>query len=243
MSKASHSTRYASVDIMRGIAIAMMVVFHFCYDLNDFGYIEFDFYHDPFWLHFRTLILSSFLLLVGLSLQLATVNGLKPRPYLRRLGQLIVAAAAVSLATYVMFGERMILFGVLHFIALASVLGLLFRRLYWGNLVVGVSLLVLDVFYQHAWFDQKAWHWIGFMTDRPVTLDYVPLLPWFGVVLIGMFLARLVLAKAWLQGSGRGKEGPLSRVLSLAGRHGLLIYLVHQPLLYGGFYAVAWLSN
>lgn len=242
MSEALKSVRYASVDIMRGLAIAMMVVFHFCYDLNDFGYVELDFYHDPFWLHFRTLILSSFLLLVGVSLQLATMKGVKPKPYLRRLGQLITAAAAVSLGTYAMFGERMILFGVLHFIALASVLGLMFRRLYWSNLVLGVGLLLLDVFFQHAWFDQRAWHWIGFMTDKPVTLDYVPLVPWLGVVLIGMFLARLSIQKAWLGKSEKGVNNSLARVLALAGRHGLLIYLVHQPLLFGGFYALRWVQ-
>ena len=119
--------RLLLIDALRGIAIAMMVAFHFCFDLSYFGLADFNFYEDSFWLNARTLILSSFLFLVGVSLVLATRSGLILTRYLRRLGYLLAAALLVSVATWWMFAERFVFFGVLHFIALASVLGGLVR--------------------------------------------------------------------------------------------------------------------
>jgi len=234
--------RYLHIDVLRGIAIVMMVVFHFTFDLNYFRYISVDFYHDPFWLHFRTLIVTLFLGLVGVSLQLATRHGLNVRRYSYRLAQLIGAAALVSVGSYLATPERMILFGVLHFIVIASLLGLLFRHLYWTNLLLGVGLIALDVLFQHRWFDAPAWHWIGLMTHKPVTQDYVPLIPWFGVVLMGMFAGRAI-EKHQLLNATRQGGNMLIRLLALGGRHGLLIYLIHQPLLFGGFYLVMGISK
>jgi len=117
----------------------LMVVYHFCFDLSYFGLADFNFYQDPFWLHSRTFILSMFLLLVGVSLVLAGGRKLDSRRYMRRLALLIASAVLISVATWWMFGERFVFFGVLHFIALASVLGLLFVRAGWVNLVLGIA--------------------------------------------------------------------------------------------------------
>ena len=235
--RAQQSTRYLSVDILRGVAIVMMIAFHFTYDLNYFHFVTADFYHDPFWLNFRTLILSLFLVLVGFSLQLAAAHKLNYRRHLRRLALLIGAAVAVTVGSFLIFPDMVILFGVLHFIALASVLGLLFLRFYWINLLLGVGVVVLDLWFQHAWFNQPAWHWIGLMTHKPTTLDYVPLLPWFGVVLVGMFLARLALKYELLSTTNRGGNS-LTLLLALSGRHSLFIYIIHQPLFFGILYLV-----
>ena len=233
--------RLAHIDLLRGIAIALMVTYHFSYDLTYFGFADFDFHNDPFWLHARTFILSLFLLLVGISLVLSTRNGLQARPYLRRLGILVGCAALISLSSYLMFGPRWIFFGVLHFIALASVLGLLFvhaRRL---ALILGGGLIALDLGFSDAFFDQPALQWFGLMTYKPPTEDYVPLLPWFGVVLIGIGMARpLVGMSPWLN---KCCPNPLARWLGTAGRHSLLIYMLHQPLLIGSLWVVKRLSS
>ncbi len=237
--KRQQSDRYLAIDVWRGIAIVMMITFHFTYDLNHFRFISADFYHDPFWLNFRTLIVTLFLGLVGISLQLATGRQLNFRRYSTRLALLIGAAALASLGSYLIEPERVILFGVLHFIALASLLGLLFRRLYWANLLLGAGLIALGNQFQHTWFNASAWHWIGLMTHKPMTQDYVPLLPWFGVVLIGMFVACVIERYGLLKASGQGSTA-LIRLLALGGRHSLLIYLLHQPLLFGGLYLVTF---
>jgi len=232
--------RLLLIDALRGIAIAMMVAFHFCFDLSYFGLADFNFYEDSFWLNARTLILSSFLFLVGVSLVLATRSGLILTRYLRRLGYLLAAALLVSVATWWMFTERFVFFGVLHFIALASVLGLLFVRAGWLNLVLGVALILAANRYQSPWFDEPGRRWIGLMTHKPPTEDYVPLLPWFGVVLLGIFAGPAMqrLARRW---QPRSAASALDW-LAFAGRHSLLIYLLHQPMLMGALVLYTRLS-
>lgn len=226
--------RLPTVDALRGCAIVLMVVYHFCFDLSYFKLADFDFYRDPFWLASRTFILSLFLGLVGVSLVLATARGLNLRRYLRRLGVLVASALLVSVATWWMFGERFVFFGVLHFIALASVLGLLFVRAGWVSLLAGVAILVFGNVYQSTWFDAPGWRWIGLMTHKPATEDYVPLLPWFGVVLLGIFAGRQLLRIGPRRlGGETARRNPVITSLAFAGRHSLVIYLVHQPLLLG----------
>ncbi len=223
--------RLLLIDALRGGAIVLMVVFHFCFDLAYFGLAEFDFYNDAFWLNARTLILSSFLLLVGVGLVLANSGGVVVRRYFKRLVLITGAALLVSLSTRIMLGDRMVFFGVLHCIAAASIIGLLFVRAGWLNLLFGTALIVFAMYYQSAWFDEPGRRWIGLMTHKPMTEDYVPLLPWFGVVLIGMALGPALrdLAKRVQR---RLDVRPVI-MLAYAGRHSLVIYLVHQPLLLG----------
>ncbi|HEB86411.1 MAG TPA: DUF1624 domain-containing protein [Gammaproteobacteria bacterium] len=232
--------RYPIIDVLRGLAILMMFSYHFSFDLNYFGFIQLDFYHNPFWLNYRTLIVSLFLGLVGVSLSLATRYGFKPRAYFRRLGWLIVFAILVSIVTYIQFSDRMIFFGILHFIALASVLGLAFIPFYWLNLVFGTGLVILGTQFQNAVFNQPWLQWIGLMTHKPFTEDYVPLLPWFGVVLLGIFIGKLVFQKqpqAWLQ--NWQSTHPFMNTLRFGGRHSLIIYMLHQPVFMGLLYLVS----
>ena len=75
------------------------------------------------------------------------------------------------------------------------------------------------------------------MTRKPITEDYVPLLPWLGVVLIGMFIRQQLLrARHLAPARGWPAAGTLGRSLEWAGRHSLAIYMVHQPLLIGILY-------
>lgn len=227
-------------DVLRGLAIVAMVAYHFCFDLDYHGYTRFDFHHDPFWLTARAGILGLFLGLVGVGLVYATADGFKPRRYFRRLATLAAAALLVSLASRTLFPNSWIFFGVLHFILLASLLGLLFLRFSRLNVLIASGLLWAGNNLQHAFFDQPVWQWIGLMTHKPITEDYVPLLPWFGVVLIGIALGRFFhdhpRGRQWADWRG---EHAIARGLALAGRHSLLIYLLHQPLLLG----LLWLAR
>lgn len=226
--------RLPAVDALRGLAILLMIAYHFSYDLDHFGLAQFDFSGKYFWLASRNFIVSLFLLTVGISLTLATSAGFRPRPFFRRLGLLVLFAALVTLASYWMFPNRYIFFGILHFIAVASVLGLFFLRFYWLNLILGVLLLVLGFSYQHPFFNQPLLQWVGLMTYKPPTEDYVPLLPWFGLVLIGIFAGKYFFQRQHLPALNHWKPGhPFTRLLALSGRHSLSIYMLHQPLLMG----------
>lgn len=215
-----------------------MIAYHFCFDLNYYRVLSIDFNNAPFWLGARAFIVSLFLLLVGVSLHLATRRGFNWSRYLRRLGILSAAAGLVSLASYQMFPQTFIYFGILHFIALASLLGLAFTNFYWLNLGIGVAVLIAGLAYQSAAFDSRVLGWIGFMTFKPPTEDYVPVFPWFGVVLLGLFSGRWWFSRDPLPQLLRWHPTATgSRLLTFGGRHSLLIYLLHQPVLLG----ILWL--
>ena len=231
------SSRYQLIDILRGVAIVLMVFYHFCYDLSYFQLAGFDFYRDPFWLNLRTLIVSLFLGLVGISLVLAADHGINQRRYLKRLGLLLLFALAISINSYFMFPGRTVFFGILHFIAFASVAGLVFVHWPGVSLVLGIGVIALDQVYQSSLFDQAWLHWIGLMTHKPVTEDYVPVFPWFGVVLIGIFIGHQLLRAPALRFIQPWQSNTsLARGLALAGRHSLLIYMLHQPIMFGALW-------
>lgn len=228
------------VDVARGGAIVLMVVYHFIFDLNHFFGLGLDFYHDPLWLNLRTLIVTLFLGLVGISLHLATRQGLDRRRYLRRLAAIVFCAALVTVGTAVTFPRSLIFFGVLHFIAVASVLGLLMVRFLWLNLWAGVILIAVGLWVRNPLFDRPWLPWIGLMTHKPVTEDYVPLLPWLGVVLIGIFVGRLVYREPLSSVARWQSPSPFPRLLAFGGRHSLFIYMAHQPLFFAVLY---WLAG
>jgi uncharacterized membrane protein len=238
-SVSNKTSRFQLVDALRGAAIVMMFSFHFSFDLNYFGFIHTDFYRNPFWLNYRILIVSTFLSVMGMSLYLAHYKGLQTHKYLRRLAVLIACAALVSLGSYLAFPNSMIFFGILHFIAVATILGLPFVRLYWTNLILGVAIIVIGSQVHLAFFDQAPWQWIGMMTHKPITEDYVPLFPWFGIVLLGIFFARWAYTEQHFAGFSRWQSDlGVVRGLRLGGRHSLLIYMVHQPIFIGLLYLV-----
>jgi uncharacterized membrane protein len=222
--------RLEVVDVARGVAIVLMFAYHLCFDLNYFGYIKVDFHASPFWLNARSFIVMLFLLVMGMSLFLAHAEGIRWSAVRRRTMQLVLAAAVVTAGSYLLFPHSYIFFGVLHFIALASLLALPFVRFRRLALFTGLWFLWLGINVSHSLFDQPLLNWVGLMTHKPITEDYVPLLPWMGVVLLGIYLGSLL----------PRFNGPLVLwrsdhkipvVLSWAGRHSLLLYLLHQPVL------------
>jgi uncharacterized membrane protein len=224
-------TRIRAIDAMRGAAICMMIVYHAAFDLNWFHIINADFNHDPFWLGFRDLIVSSFLLLVGVSLVLASRAGISPKRFWRRIALVGACAMLVTLGSYVTFPKTFITFGILHCIVVSSILGWPLVRFPRAALIVGIVVIVVGAAIGVPLFDLPWLNWIGLMTHRPATEDYVPLLPWFGVVLVGISIGW------WLPERRMHVLRQISRAspkwLTWLGRHSLLVYMVHQPIMVG----------
>jgi len=234
--------RLAFIDASRGIALLMMFAYHFSFDLNYYGLVDIDFNNTSFWLSARALIVTLFLLLVGISLQLANAGRLRWQAIGRRLAIIGAAAAAVTAASIVLFPHSYIFFGILHFIALASLLGLPFLRYRWLAMATGVCLLWLGLGFSDPLFNRPPLQWIGLMTYKPITEDYVPLLPWFGVVLLGVFIGSWLPQLKGRLAQWQGNNGFCSR-LRWAGRHSLLLYMIHQPILLGLLYPVTLLLS
>lgn len=205
-----------------------MVCYHFSFDLTLFGVLKARFNTDPFWLGFRYIIMSSFLLLVGVSAVLSERNGFKQQRFLKRLAQIAFCALLATLSSYLTFPRTFIFFGILHFNVVASLLARLFLRFRWLNLGLGLLFIGLDLTVSHPFFDRGVWQCLGLMTHKPFTEDYVPIIPWFGTVLVGMFLAQSLVAAQRLD-LLKSTRGP--RWLLFMGRHSLIVYMLHQPIL------------
>ncbi len=228
--------RFDRLDALRGAAIVWMVGFHFSFDLNRFGWIRpwQDFYRDPFWTVQRTCIVSLFLLCAGAGQALAIESGQSWTRFWRRWLQIAGCALLVSAGSAAMFPKSWISFGVLHGIAImlpavrALVLIASPRRA--SLVLLGAVAIGLPLFLSHPFFDHRLTNWVGLVTRKPVTEDYVPVLPWIGVVLVGFA------ASGWRTGGLASIAGPVPGLfgpLAAIGRWPLTIYMLHQPILIG----------
>ena len=172
-----------------------MIVYHFAWDLSAYQLIAVDVTGDLGWRIFARTIAGTFLALVGINLVLAARNGFRPGPYFRRLAIILAAALLVTLGTWWLDPATFVFFGILHLIVVASVLALPFLRApLWLILAAAVVFLAGPHFLTSPFFDAPAWYWLGLSPNPPPTVDYVPVFPWFGVVLLGVAAGRLILA-------------------------------------------------
>ena len=247
--------RLDGIDALRGFAMVWMTVFHFSFDLNNFGYIKQDFYSDPVWTWQRTLILSLFLFTAGFSQAVAVSQGQSWLRFWRRWAQIAVCALLVTAGSYWMFPNTFIYFGVLHGMALMLIAVRLTTRWgHWlwllGTLAVLAAWAAGFVLLPSALADllnSRSLNWLGWVTRKPFTEDFVPLIPWLGVMWWGAAAGNWAVRRRpiWLQApspaarQGSGLSG--WALLSGLGRWSLSYYMVHQPLMIGALTAIAWL--
>ena len=229
------ATRIIGIDALRGFALCLMFVYHLAFDLRLYGVTATDFEHDGFWLAFRAVIVTMFMGLVGVSLGLASRSGATTLHFWRRVAVIAACALVVSAVSWLTFPQSFIYFGILHCIAIASVLAAPFVRWPMIALAIGVVLIIAGLTLSHPVFDTPFLSVIGFVTQKPLTADYVPLAPWAGVVFIGIALGELLGRTSFRAVAPLGAApGPLRWL----GRHSLVVYMVHQPILLG----LLWLA-
>jgi uncharacterized membrane protein len=241
--------RFDAIDALRGAALLWMTAFHLGFDLDHFGYWSQDFLHDPFWTTQRTGILSLFLFTAGLAQSVAHMQGQPWPQFWRRWAQIAGCALLVTAGSVLMFRGSFIFFGVLHGIALMLLVVRLtagWGRGLWlaGALALAAAPAAAAALAGSAWagvFNGAALSWLGLVTVKPVTEDYVPLLPWLGVMWWGMAAGQWLQQSppAWLRQRLRGPMAGLARL----GRWSLTYYMVHQPVMIGGLALVGWLRR
>ncbi|NML86403.1 heparan-alpha-glucosaminide N-acetyltransferase, partial [Polaromonas sp.] len=186
--------RFNALDSLRGIAIIWMTAYHFCFDLNHFGYLRQDFHDDPFWTWQRTAIVSLFLFTAGLGQVIAVSQGQSWQRFWRRWGQVVGCALLVSAGSYAMFPQSFIYFGVLH--GMAVMLLIVRLTAAWGawlwilgSLAFAMKFIAI---YAHTYWtgveflNQNYFNWLGLISRKPITEDYVPIIPWLGVMWWGV---------------------------------------------------------
>jgi uncharacterized membrane protein len=220
--------RYLQLDFIRGIAIILMLIFHISFDLNNFHFIDIDIYNREGrdWFYFRMLILTIFMSSVGISLALVNEDGINFQKSVKRFITLGIASLVITIASFITFSNSWIYFGVLHFVALASVISLAFIRFEWIALVLGLLIIILFN------LDSISMRWL-FDILAPIlhlpkyTEDLVPLTPWLGVVLIGLFIGKKRLFLFPID------DNKFTLSIGFLGKYSLVIYLVHQPIFFG----------
>lgn len=212
------------LDSYRGLAVVLMILFHFCWDLRDFDFISFD-DRSTFWVNFRSLIVFMFVSAVGWSSFLATQHKQPLRRFVKNQAKVAFAAALISLGTFIALPDQWVFFGILHFIFAA---GWIVRPLSVHpklSACLGIVLVGLNTFYEidsissHRWF-------IHTFSAPNATLDFVNPLLWLGVVLIGPIFGYTKLHSVVLP------QNIAVKVLAFLGQHALLVYLLHQLILY-----------
>ena len=241
----SPMVRFWEVDFLRGTAIILMVLFHMVFDLNYFGIQQIEL-ASGFWFYLARFTASLFLLLVGVSLSLsysrARLLGQEDRFRFRLMKRglwIFSLAMGVTLVTYLIIGRGFIVFGVLHLIGVSLLLAYPFLRLHGMNFILGLLFILIGLFLQSLSVDFPWLLWLGLAPWDFRSVDYFPLLPWFGVILMGVAFGDL-----FYRGYRRRFPLPdltgssLVRGLEFLGRNSLAIYLTHQPVLIGLMYLV-----
>jgi uncharacterized membrane protein len=231
----SHSKRFWEIDALRGIAIALMIIFHAVFDLVYFGVYNpeitgFNNLGWLFWFVFPRAIASIFIVLVGVSATLSYNRSAGfEKKYVSRGIRIFFLGMLITLIT-ALLPKGTILFGILHFIGVSTILSMPFVKMRRENLLLGISIILAGAYLQTMRFDFPWLLWLGLMPKNFYTLDYFPLLPWFGFTLMGIFVGNNLYPKA----KRNFKIADLSertRLLCFLGRNSLLIYLAHQPVI------------
>ncbi|MDV4342912.1 DUF1624 domain-containing protein [Methanoculleus sp. YWC-01] len=229
--------RYWEIDLARGIAVVTMIVFHSAFDLNFFGVLPLD-VSSGFLRMLAYLTASTFIFLAGVSFTISyarTSQRLAGRglalKYVRRGLTIFGYGLVITAVTWLILPSVYIVFGILHFIGIAILLAPLFVRFDTEKLLI-TSIACLIAGYA-ASLITGPWPllWLGIRPPSFTSLDYVPLLPWFGLVLIGMACGHL-----FYPDGRRGYSLPIAeptfiRPLEFLGRHSLFIYFLHQPVI------------
>ncbi|MBU3819892.1 MAG: DUF1624 domain-containing protein [Candidatus Faecalibacterium intestinavium] len=241
--------RYRMLDEIRGLAFLSMAGYHAMWDLVFLFGLRADWYYGRPGAVWQFLSCSAFILLSGYCVSLG-------RHTLRRGLIVFGAGALVTLVTELFMPADLVLFGVLTMLGsvmiLAALAGPLLRRVpAWlglaGSLLLflftynvkagylgffGLRLITLpDWLYANLFMT-----WLGFPHPLFYSTDYFGIIPWLFLFLVGYYLHDLKRPETlgWLRGS-------FCRPLGWIGRHSLILYLLHQPVLYGAMIAIYYL--
>ena len=228
--------RYIELDLLRTAAIVMMVIYHFVFNGVYFFGVDLDPLHG-FWRIFARTSAITFLLLVGISF---TISWQKQKTkhfliaydkYLVRGGIIIGFGMLITVITYALIPIAYVRFGILHLIGTCILLLPFTAKLRETNLLLGIAVILIGMLMKPLHTDLSFLLPLGFHDGNLNSVDYFPLLPWYGFVLIGAGMGSYLYVRNvhW-----RRQILPIpkivAQILTWPGRHSLLIYMTHQPL-------------
>ncbi|MEL4305063.1 heparan-alpha-glucosaminide N-acetyltransferase [Methanococcoides sp. LMO-2] len=244
--------RFWEIDLLRGIAIVMMVAFHLAYDLKYFNAYDINLTSGSIFMVGRVSAIL-FIVLAGISLTLSHSRKWQMKGtgstgekveryeksefarYAKRGLRIFFWGMLITGGSYIFLRDGVIVFGILHFIGIGIILAYPFLRFRTANLILALPVIATGLWMQNITFEINWFFWAGLRSSGFHSYDYFPLLPWFGILLIGIFLGNLLYPdykRAQLLSSIPDISGYLPvKGLCYMGRRSLLIYLLHQPIL------------
>lgn len=230
------NSRYTELDIARGIATLVMISYHFCWDINYFVRN----FELPYvvWEYTSYAIASSFLLIVGISSYIEfkkSPTEEKKRKFTKKILRTLLAASAVTVSSLFFMSDRPIYFGILHCIVVSYLLvGFFMRRSNKLTLATAVLFIVVGIYFYTKPFRGLPLFWLIQSNFKVVMSDYLPLMPWFGIILLGTLLGKKIAPALESRNKSINKESSLmTKSLTFIGQHTLIIYLLHQPIMMG----------
>jgi uncharacterized membrane protein len=240
--------RLWEVDALRGLALVLMVFYHFMWDLHFFGLYKTNMLVGP-WQVFARSIASMFIFVMGVSLTLS-YSRVRQRAgrdslfgkYLLRGAKIFAWGLLITIATYFFIGRGFVVFGILHLLGLSIILAYpLLGVSRWLSLAGGLLVIAAGIYVDSLRSESPWLIWLGVKQIGRSMVDYYPVLPWFGIALLGVFVGDSLYPRGRRHVSlpDLSKASPVHGLVFL-GQHSLLIYLIHQPILIGAFIALGY---
>jgi uncharacterized membrane protein len=232
--------RFWELDFLRGIAVVLMLIFNYLFALDFLGVIEFPI-HSLFWQMFAGVTASIFFFLVGCCMWISWSRAVSKydertlwKKYTRRAGKIFGLGLLITLTTWLFLRYEFVKFGALHFIGVSVFLSFLLLKLRVGKKVIlwiAIFTIIVGTFFQIFYVDFEWLFWLGLRTKNFSSLDYFPIFPWFGVVLFGLVVGKILYSSEKRNFNFRYSPNACLQFFCLLGRNSLAIYLLHQPFL------------
>ncbi len=216
--------RIREIDIARGIAVLLMVIYHLIFDLDYLGMANIDLQSIPLVVFQRT-IGTMFVGIAGIAFALSLRENDSYVHHAKRGALLAGVAILITTVTWIYPHDGFITFGVIHMLALSAFVAPLFARFGKMNILFGLIAIAIGLAMSGMTTQNGALFWLGLTTTSYTALDFYPMLPWFGIFLIGMAVGNEMTKVKWKETN--------ETLLSLIGKNSLAIYLVHQVVLIG----------
>ncbi len=243
--------RMHTIDELRGVALFCMIFYHAFYTIGYFFHLEWGSWLMNFFAPAEPYFAGLFIVISGLACNLSHSN-------LERGVKLAMIAGAVTIVTYFVLGQaEMIQFGILHMLSVCMMLyGIINKYLKlippWIGIVFNAVLFALtisvplhifglpplfSVTIPDSWYSTHFLFMFGFPHDTFTSSDYFPLIPWAFLFFAGTYLGRIGILHKFPKFLFK-KRIPF---FAFMGRHSLLIYLAHQPVIFALCYGLYWI--
>jgi uncharacterized membrane protein len=232
--------RFWEIDLLRTVAVTIMIVFDVLFVLNYLG-IQNTGVPGPyygFWWWITRVNVSVFVFLAGISLTISHSRGKAMTGFMLRGLKIFGWGMVITLLTWLIAPDEYVRFGILHFFGIAFILAPLFLRFRYINLILGVAVMAIGIYLieQRIFVDSPWLLWL--MPYSFSTMDYWPLVPWFGLFLVGMFGGKMLYPQGNRSFHIPEFSHPVASALTFPGRHPLVMYIAHWPILIGIMFAL-----